>query len=197
MRQKNLRKTDRPKIERKNKNHLLWQGDTTVDKLPKVAGILPNLGLCTDPVWLETTFSRELIKKSEFANFTPEIFSLVAPTADCQVHDTSKGMCIYWKMHSCGFRLPLTDFQIELLKFLKAPPVQLTPVAWCYITSFKHLFMEFSELKDCHPSIALFFYYFALTVSSNFLTFKTKRGKVSPIFILESGKGQVLSKVYS
>lgn len=151
--------------------------------------------MCTDLVWLQVTFPKELIWRLDLKFFTPDIFCLVPPTRNCRAHDSGKGMCVYHRMPSCGFRLALTPFQIRLLEYLKAPPVQLSPAAWCYITSFERLFAEFEDLKGHEPSLPLLFHYFSLAVTSEFYSLKKKTVKKLEIFISESGKGQALSKV--
>lgn len=170
-------------------------GDGTITAFPKVSGIVPRLNLCTKPEWLKVIFPRELIRKASQPFFTSDVFHLVPPTRNCRAHDSDKGMCIYYRMPSCGFRLPLTPFQIKLLEYLQAPPAQLSPAAWCYITSFERLFIEFEELQDYEPSLPLLFHYFSLAVTSDFYSLKKKTAKKLEIFISESGKGQPLSKV--
>lgn len=122
------------------------------------------------------TFYDELVCEMYRHDITRDKLSLCLPTAMDRAHDSDKGLCVYWKMPKCGFRLPINPFEEELLKTLDVPPSQLTSTSWCTIASFGRIFSEFGkELGYVKPTIALFAHFFTVAVTSkDFMSIKKK-----------------------
>jgi hypothetical protein len=106
---------------------------------------------------------------------SPSVLSLSAPQREDRAIDHQKGMCIYWKMSKCGFKLPLSDFEMELLGCLDVAPAQVASTSWCTIASFQSLFEQFKPLRAFAPTINLFSYFFQASISSDdYVSFKTR-----------------------
>ena len=105
----------------------------------------------------------------------PSDLSLSAPQHEDRAIDHKKGMCIYWKMPKCGFKLPLSDFEVDLLGCLDVAPAQVASTSWCAIASFQSLFEEFKELKSFEPTVNLFSFFFQASISNyDFVSFKAR-----------------------
>jgi hypothetical protein len=75
--------------------------------------------------------------------YTPHV---IPSNIDDIGHDHHRGLCIYWKMSKCGFRLPLSRFELKMLREWNLTPAKLTGTAWCTITSFESFFYEFKDM---------------------------------------------------
>jgi hypothetical protein len=139
------------------------EGVSADKDFPYVSQIIPKPHICNNPVCVET-FLDQLLRNPE-EGYRP---IAISPTEDDHTHDHNKGMCIYWKMPKCGFRLPLTTFKKLLLRTWDVTPAQLTGVAWCTITSFEKLYEETSgPLGGRAPTIGMFNHYFSLVASND------------------------------
>ena len=105
---------------------------------------------------LISSMKKGLIMPESRDEFPPSALSLSAPQHEDRAIDHEKGMCIYWKMSKCGFKLPLSDFEMDLLRCLDVAPAQVASTSWCTIASFQSLFEEFKPLRGLGPTINLF-----------------------------------------
>jgi hypothetical protein len=141
---------------------------------PYVSQIIPKPHICNNHVWVET-FLDQLLHNLEDGYRSVDI----SPFEDDRAHDHNKGMCIYWKMPKCGFRLPLTTFKKLLLRRWDVILAQLMGVAWCTITSFEKLYEEASRpLGGRAPTIGVFNHYFSLVASNYYYTIRKKSGVI-------------------
>jgi hypothetical protein len=86
---------------------------------------------------------------------------LIPPEKEDRIFDLTKGFGIYTRMIDCGFKLPMTAFQRELLEALKISPCQLHSNAWWMLTSVEHWFKENHEaLGTDRPTIHVIFKFF-------------------------------------
>lgn len=124
-------------------------------------------------------FYEELVDEADREEYPRHALQLRVPGPDDRAHDSNLGMCIYWKMPKCGFKIRVSKFVREILRHLDVAPAQLTAPAWCYIMSFKFLFDFLPELKSHFPSVGLFFHYFAPLYNNESHLAIRKRGKVT------------------
>jgi len=151
-----------------------------LDEFFPVASLIPpKESLCDNIGWVEE-FYGELVGSRHRQDVTPELLCLIPPSSEDRAFDANKGMCVFWKMPRCGFRLPLSRFERALLVELNVTPSQLTSTSWCTITSFERIFVDFEEeLRGAKPSVPLFCHFFCLAISSmDYLTVKRKLGGV-------------------
>jgi hypothetical protein len=99
-------------------------------------------------------------------------------------------------MPKCGFKLPLSDFEVDLLGCLDVAPAQVASTSWCAIASFQSLFEEFKELRSFEPTISLFSFFFQASISNyDFVSFKARSvpGESRRIF----AKSTALSRIHA
>ena len=166
-----------------------------IDKDFPHISVIPPKKKCRDIVWAREEFYPELVRVEYRGRLRPEVLTLVPPSADDRAHDHEKGMCVFWKMPKCGFRLPITDFQRRLLTKLDITPSQLTSSSWCTISSFEGFFERFKEeLEGAAPTAGLFGHFFMIAVLNDSLLFVKKKQGGTQIF---SDKNKHKKKVES
>jgi hypothetical protein len=83
----------------------------SLDKFfPIVSLIVSRVHILGNQEWADEF--AEILVHSERRDGVPRVF---APDISDRVHDSFKGMAVYWKMSKCGFRLSLLKFAKHLL----------------------------------------------------------------------------------
>ena len=185
---------DPSKVSRKPKGgkKKAREGYALDECFPVASLIPPKESLCDNIGWVDE-FYRELVAGGHRKDITPETLCLIPPASEDRAFDANRGMCVFWKMPRCGFRLPLSLFERALLVELNVTPSQLTSTSWCTITSFERIFVDFAEeLRGAKPSVPLFCHFFCLAISSmDYLTVKRRLGGVE-IFDSHNPKIQMI-----
>ena len=174
-----------PSKGRRNPVSEVREGHPEDAPFPTVSEIPPKKSCVNDLAWATEEFYPSLVREEYRETLTPEVVALIPPARNDRAHDHSLGMCIYWRMPWCGFRLPISRFQRKLRQLFDVAPGQVTSAAWCTIASFEEFFRYFRKDLGCDaPTPALFGQYFVVSVlNDSFLTVKKKQG-VTQIFDL-------------
>ena len=89
---------------------------------------------------------------------------ILFPRDDERIHHITRGVGLYSQCILWGFKLPLSNFAVEILNYVGIAPSQLNASAWCYINSFEALFTMYKDrFVNCplkEPTLALFLHYY-------------------------------------